>query len=191
MFVLLGGDSVNFVEPLRDPALVEDVANYLKNKNPRNYIMFILGIYTGLRISDILKLKIRDVQNKKYINIREKKTGKQKALEINPTLKKALNNYCQDKDPDDYLIKSRVNYNKPIHRSTAYKILNEAAQQFNIEAFGTHTLRKTFGYHFYKQTKDVVILQEIFNHSHPSVTLRYIGIKQETANEAIRKFKIY
>jgi integrase len=184
-------DKMNFVQPIRDPALVEDIANYLKDNNDRNYIMFLCGIYTGLRISDILKLKVKDVKGKKSINIHEKKTGKQKTLEINPTLKKALAEYCKDKDGDEYLVKSRVNYNQPINRSTAYRILHDAAKKFGLDEIGTHTLRKTFGYHFYKQTKDVVTLQQIFNHSHPSVTLRYIGINQETTNEAIRKFKIY
>ncbi|MFP3813497.1 tyrosine-type recombinase/integrase, partial [Bacillus sp. SIMBA_005] len=55
---------------------------------------------------------------------------------------------------------------------------------------GTHTLRKTFGYHFYKQTKDVAMLQEIFNHSDQRTTLRYIGINQDAMNNAMKKFKI-
>ncbi|MEN6325803.1 MAG: site-specific integrase [Syntrophomonas sp.] len=182
---------MNFVQPIRDGAIVHDIADYLRFKNERNYIMFMTGIYSGLRISDILRLRISDVKNRQNIILREKKTGKQKTFEINPSLKKALIDYCQDKDPDDYLIKSRQNYNRPITRSMAYKILQDAAEQFNIESIGTHTMRKTFGYHFYLQTKDVVTLQKIFNHSHPAITLRYIGIEQQAINEAIRRFKIF
>ncbi len=182
---------MNFVEPIRDPVVVEDIANYLKKTNERNYILYLLGIYTGLRISDILKRKISDVKNRNSISIREKKTSKQKNFEINPFLKRELANFISDKDPDDYLIKSREEYNKPLSRSMAYRILKEVADRFGLENIGCHSLRKTFGYHFYQQTKDVVTLMKIFNHSHPSVTLRYIGIEQEAINTAMKKFKIY
>lgn len=182
---------MNFVQPIRDSALVRDIAEYLLFKNPRNYIMWMMGIYSGLRISDILLLKISDVKNRQSIMLREKKTGKQKIFQINPILKKALTDYCKDKNPDEYLIKSREKFNRPITRSMAYKILQDAAKQFDIESMGTHTMRKTFGYHFYKQTKDVVTLQKIFNHSHPMITLRYIGVEQQAINNAIKRFKIY
>ena len=56
--------------------LVLDVADYLKVKNERDYLLFMFGIYTGLRISDILKFRVRDVKDKDAIYIREKKTGK-------------------------------------------------------------------------------------------------------------------
>lgn len=60
----------------------------------------------------------------------------------------------------------------------AYKMLRTAAEYVNLDDIGTHTLRKTFGYHFYKQAKDVDMLQEIFNHSDQRTTLRYIGINR-------------
>ncbi|RAP14991.1 hypothetical protein HS9_00315 [Bacillus velezensis] len=59
-----------------------------------------------------------------------------------------------------------------------------------MDDIGTHMLRKTFGYHFYKQTKDVAMLQEIFNHSDQRTTLRYIGINQDAMNNAMKNFKI-
>ncbi|HNZ54779.1 MAG TPA: tyrosine-type recombinase/integrase, partial [bacterium] len=69
-------------------------------------------------------------------------------------------------------------------------ILNKAAGELGIEEIGTHTLRKTFGYHFYQKTKDVALLQNIFNHSAPSVTLRYIGINQDIIDSAIDEFSL-
>jgi integrase len=182
---------MNYVEPIRDPELVKSIADYFKKINMRNFLMFIFGIYSGLRISDILKFKIYQIKNKDHLNIRATKTGKQVIIEINPILKQAIVEYIKDKDPDDYLFKSRQNYNKPIGRSMAYKILREAAEKFGLENIGCHTLRKTFGYHYYKQYKDAKTLMEIFGHSHISVTLRYIGINQEIINDTIRRFKIY
>ncbi|HCF71986.1 MAG TPA: site-specific integrase, partial [Syntrophomonas sp.] len=90
---------MNFVQPIRDPNMVKDIANYLRNRSERNYIMFLMGIYTGLRISDILQRRILDVKDKKNIIIREQKTQKRREIEINPLLKKELSNYCKDKDP--------------------------------------------------------------------------------------------
>jgi integrase len=57
-----------------------------------------------------------------------------------------------------------------------------------LEEIGTHTLRKTFGYHFYLETHDIGLLQELFNHSSPKITLRYIGITQDTVDNAYENF---
>jgi integrase len=182
---------MNIVEPIRDTALLHKIANFLRSENERDYIMFLYGIYTGRRISDILKLKVSDLKDKNFICIRENKTGKQVTLPINNILKKDLQEFLKDRVPEEYVFKSSQRKNKPIDRTTAYKILNNAAKQYGIERIGTHTLRKTFGYYFYMQFKDVVLLMDIFNHSHPSVTLRYIGINQDNINETIKKFKIF
>ena len=55
---------------------------------------------------------------------------------------------------------------------------------------GTHTMRKTFGYHHYQQFKDVAILQYILNHSSPSITLRYIGIEQDNIEATLQEFEL-
>lgn len=186
---------MNYVEPIRDIETLENICIYFKKNNERNYILFMMGIYTGLRISDILKLKVKDVKDKKYIilkgDLKEQKTNKQKQIEINPILKKELQEYLEDKDPEEYLIKSRESYNKPISRYMAYKILRKVGDIFKVENLGTHTMRKTFGYHYYKKTGDIVTLQKIFNHSDPSVTLYYIGIEQEDINKAYRDFRYF
>lgn len=184
---------MNRVEPIRDVDLIKDIGKYLRNKSERNYIMFLIGVYSGLRITDILGLKVKDVKSKNQISMREKKTGKQRIFPINPFLKRALGSYIEDYnlDMDDYLIRSQGKMNKPITRDMAYKIMKEAAEYFGLMNIGTHTLRKTFGYHFYMQTKDIVTLQKIFNHSDPSITLIYIGIEQSKINEKMNKFKLF
>ncbi|HJF34487.1 MAG TPA: site-specific integrase [Clostridium perfringens] len=182
---------MNFVEPIRDLDLLENICDYLQKTNVRNFILFNMGIYSGLRISDILKLKVRDVKDKNYISMREKKTGKQNRIKINPILKKYIKEYTQDKEPNEFLIKSRNGYNKPIDRARAFQILKDIAQIFNIESLGCHSMRKTFGYHYYKQTKDIATLQKIYNHSSPSITLRYIGIVQDEIDKAFDNFRYF
>lgn len=71
----------------------------------------------------------------------------------------------------------------------ACKILNNVAKKCGLQEIGTHTMRKTFGYWHYKQYKDVAILQDIFNHSPPSITLRYIGITDDIKDKTIENFK--
>lgn len=181
---------MNFVEPIRDSQTVRDIQEYLKSSSPRDYMMFIVGVYTGLRISDILELKVKDVKDKRYITLREKKTNKQRIIEINPLIKRELKWYCIDMKDEYYLIKSREGINKAITRSMAYKILSSTGVDFGLDNLGTHTLRKTFGYHYYRKTKDIAILQELFNHATPDITLKYIGIKQDSLNKALREFKI-
>ncbi|MFL0366188.1 site-specific integrase, partial [Pseudobacillus sp. 179-B 2D1 NHS] len=51
-------------------------------------------------------------------------------------------------------------------------------------------MRKTFGYHFYQRTKDVAMLQQIFGHSSPSITLRYIGINDEMVDRVLEDFSL-
>ena len=181
---------MNTVNPIRDSQTVRNILNYLKNKNERDYVLFSLGIYTGLRIRDILKLKISDVKGKNALNIRDNKTNKENKLEFNSELNRVLRDYCKDKDPDDFLIKSRKGYNKPISREQAYKILRAVALKFNLECIGCHSLRKTFGYHLYRVTnKDIAQVQEALKHSDSSYTLRYIGVNQETLNNSVKKLK--
>lgn len=182
---------MNQVEPIRDLDKLEDMCRYLKQHNERDYVLFCMGLYTGLRVSDILTLRIRDVKDKSQIVIKEKKTGKRKYIEVNPILKKVLRDYTRDKDPDDFLIKSRKNYNRPIGRKRAWKIISDLGDKFGIPHLGSHSMRKTFGYHFYKQAKDVALLQSIFNHASPSITLNYIGINKDGIDAAYRDFRYF
>ncbi len=181
---------MEFVEPIRDPGMVKDIANYLKKDNTRNYIIFIIGINTGLRISDILKLRVMDVRNKQSIILKESKTRKSRNIKINKVLRKELRLYCSGKDSHEYIAKSRNGINRPITRDQAYKILREVSEMFGLEHIGTHTLRKTFGYHFYSQTKDIGSLRIILGHSSETSVLRYLGLLEENIHGLIDSFVI-
>lgn len=185
----MGEVKVNFVEPIRDIDIFHDIQATLKRENIINYVLIMTGTYSALRISDILKLKVKDVKDKKYIDIRDKKTGKRNIIEINPQLREVYKEYCLEMDQEDYLFR-KDNINKAISRTTAWRIMKDIGNRFKIDNLGTHTLRKTFGYHYYKQTGDIATLMKIFNHSKESTTLKYIGLTQDTINKARRDFKI-
>lgn len=177
------------VQPIRDKKLIERMKNELKKSGTRDYMMFCFGINIGLRISDILNLKVEDIKDKTHITLTEQKTGKVRRIKING-IQDDLNEYIQGMNDHDYLFRSQKGDNSPISRVQAYRILNKAAHNLGIEEIGTHTMRKTFGYHFYQKTKDVALLQGLFQHSAPSVTLRYIGISQDIMDTAMDDFKL-
>ena len=180
------------VEPIRDKELIRECMEYLKLKNEKYYIMFCIGIFTSLRISDILQLKVRDVYCKNRISIKQRKTKKYIDIPINNELKKILKEYCKDKPGYWYLIKSRIGSNKPLSKTMCYKVLRDMAEYLNIDRVGCHTMRKTGAYHMYKQSKNNIgTVMKILGHKDPSVTLMYIGITTEDVDNTIRKLKYW
>lgn len=184
------GYIMQVVQPIRDLRKIHQIEKILKKQSMRNYLLFRIGIYSGLRISDILKLKVKDLRGQTHFTLREQKTGKAQKLKIQPDLRREIEEYIKDKDDEEYLFKSQKGKNSPIQRIQAWRILNDAAKQVGINGeIGCHTLRKTFGYHFYKYSGgDIAILQKIFNHSSSQVTLRYIGILQDEIDKLIDGF---
>lgn len=175
---------MNYVEPIRSKKKIREILMYLKRNNERDYVLFLLGIHTGLRISDILRLRVRDIKNRTHITIIEKKTRKRKDFLINKELQLELKKYYKEKEHYEYLISSREGANNPITRERAYQILREVGDLFDIH-ISCHVLRKTFGYWHYKANNDVVKLMEIYNHSSQKITLRYIGVLQSELDKSV------
>ncbi|HDR7634705.1 TPA: site-specific integrase [Bacillus mycoides] len=177
---------MEYVQPIRNRKQIDAMKKILKATNLRDYCLFNVGINSGLRISDLLQLRIRDVIDEKHnimdrISLREVKTGKTKDFPIGDTSKKAIKEYLMTRnyEENEPLFRSRKG-KEALKRQQAYRIINEAARAIGIkERIGTHTLRKTFGYHAYQSGVDLSILQKLFNHSAPSVTLAYIGMTQD------------
>ncbi len=178
---------MSVVEPIRNKIVIKNIEEFLKKRKLRDYVLFCLGINSGLRISDILNLNVSDVKNKNYLKLCEKKTGKYKIVPLNKKLKNILNIYTRNRALDEPLFLTK--FNNRMDRITAYRIINNACKEKNLKTnIGTHTLRKTFGYHFYKEYKDIAMLQKILNHSTPRITMRYIGIDDEEIWNCCKKF---
>ena len=175
------------VEPIRSISDIKKLENYLSQNNPIDLLLFTIGTNCGLRISDIVALNVADVKDKSHIQIIEKKTGKYKKFPINSKLKPMLEKFTRGRSSDEALFTTI--FKNRLDRFGAYYILKTACKAVGIqEKIGTHTMRKTFGYHHYKKFKDVAILQKIFNHSSPAITLRYIGIEQDQIEESYKNF---
>jgi integrase len=177
---------MNIVEPIKSMEKIQEMKQILAKK-PRNALLFSFGINSGLRIADILSLDVKDVKDKDYIELREKKTNKYKKFKINENLKAELEEFIKDK-PDNLPLFYTQKHCR-LDRAQAYRIINKAARMVGIKArIGTHTLRKTFGYRFYQQYDDIVMLQKFFNISYTSIRLRYIGIEREDIDAEVRDF---
>lgn len=175
------------VEPIRNKKDIQKVEKILAKQGARELLLFVIGTNCGLRISDILNLNVGDVRNKSHIQITEKKTGKFKKFPINAKLKPLLEEFIKSRKNDEPLFLSHWGHR--LDRVTAYYIIRNACKKAKLqEKIGTHSMRKSFGYHHYQQFKDVVILQKIFNHSSPQITLRYIGIEQDEIDCSYNNF---
>lgn len=181
------------VEPIRSEQKVRDIINYLKKDNERNAVLFMLGIYTGLRVSDILKLKIGEIRSKdcRGVILTEKKTKHKRAVEFNEELKMFLQEFIESKDDEEYLIKSKKGKNKAISYTQAYRIIKKVGEDFFLSGnIGTHSMRKTYAYHVYHQKgNDLALTQTCLGHSSSLITIKYLGIENQTVNNANKSLK--
>lgn len=184
------GNIVN-VEPIRDLDDIRNMREALrmsKENSARNELLFTFGINTGLRIGDIVKIRIEDVRGKTQMTISEGKTKKKRVVHLYD-LMDDIAQYLDGKPSSGYLFASRKG-DRPISTTQAYRILTEAGRMIGRDDIGTHSLRKTFGYHYYQRTKDIATLMMIFNHGSQDVTKRYIGITDELIGESLRGFRL-
>lgn len=179
------------VEPIRR---LEDInaIKALLDGQPRDYLLFVMGINNGLRAGDLLRLRagpFRNVRVGDKVPIREQKTGKPQEIVINKPIKKALVKYFAALEPDDedHLFKSRKGGNQPITVSNANLLVKKWCRAINLRGnFGSHTLRKTFGYILRrKYGVDWEILARRYNHSSPAVTRVYLGIQDDEVNNIL------
>lgn len=192
-----GQSSVN---PIRDEDDLRNCIYFFKKKRDvansevkrrmydRNYMLFFLGINTALRFSDLRRLSVDKVKLN-YIYQRDKKTRKENKITLHADVYKEVMDYIERNNltDGDFLFFSQKGVNKPLTRTQGYEIMQQIKKGCKIPYnIGTHTLRKTYGFWFYRQTGDIVALQSILNHSTPAQTLIYIGMQQKEV-EAKRK----
>lgn len=176
---------MEYVDPIKDVESINAIKKLLSNHSQRDLLLFVFGINTGLRISDLLTLKLNDVWEdgriKEFLLIHDEKSKEERAYYINNRIQEELTKYLSlaHLRNSDYLFKSKKD-NLPITRQQAYRIINDAARKVGIPGkIGTHTLRKTFGYHAFRAGIAISILMKTFHHHSPSETLKYIGIDKE------------
>lgn len=190
------------VQPIRDRELLDkcyDIAHEHDKRRKTGEVswelLLVVGFNTSLRISDIRRFKVKDLRGQDYAEIKAQKTGKEARILINPSARRIINRLLAGRPADEYILQSRKkdanHMAQPITRQRAYQIINQIARKAGIrDHIGCHTLRKTFGYHYYQKTQDVVSLQRILCHSSRRETLIYIGVIQEEIDESLMNFNL-
>lgn len=188
-------------QPIRTMDELAKLEQYYKGDLPlqeRNSLLITMGLNTALRITDILKLQwdavydFRNVRQKTHIELVENKTGKRTMVALNSTLKDALMHWMNSRQPSekDYIFESSRG-GKPIDRHQAYRIIRQAATECGLSGhISCHSLRKTFGYHAWKQGIHPAVLMKIYNHSSFQVTARYLCIDQDDKDDVFYQIQL-
>ena len=184
------------VEPIKSKKDIEAMKNYLKSKNLRDWALFVLGINSALRISDLLKLRVSDVCDengkiKERIIVTEIKTSKRKNFPLNNNVKSALSEYISTIKPTQTALFASRKGNESITRQQSHIIISEAAKACDIkEPTSNHSCRKSFAWALYENGVDITRIQALLNHSSPKETLRYIGITQAENDEIYNQLNL-
>lgn len=171
----------------------------------RNKMLFLIGINVGLRASDLVALKWNFFFNdngefKDSYSLQPKKTKKTKKfvkLYLNQVVRKAITDYIEQypiQDMNDYLFKSRKG-DGAISERALWKIIVDAAADAGLDGnYGSHSLRKSFGFWVWHNAEDkekaLVMLMAIFNHSSVATTKKYIGIMDEEIEDVFNSLNI-
>lgn len=168
---------MGWVAPIKDDETLERFKQALRKVDDKYYIMFQIGIGTGMALQEILKLKNKDVKGKSSISVSIGAREIVTTYEFSEEDQKIIDELVKAKDPDGYLILGHTNSTAPLSREQAYRVFKAVGQSVGISAIGAQTMRKTYAWRYYKSTGDITYLQHMFNHASPAITYRYIGEK--------------
>ena len=182
--------SMKFVEPIRDRKKIAQIKNLLRGQHRyRDLLLFVIGINTALRISDLLQLQLNQFVHaerriKSRFWIKEQKRGKRHEIAINQSMKDALTEHIE---AYPYQIKESENFlffnprtMQSIKRGQAWKFITAICDEVGLRGnYGTHSLRKTWGYHARMQGVDLALIMYKLNHNSIAYTKRYLGITDD------------
>ena len=165
----------------------------LETKGEYKFCLLVsIGVFTGLRISDLLNLKYSDLIGKDVLILTEKKTKKVRTIKLNPDLKVIIDRIFKKQglsNPNQYIFLNRFG-DKPIDRSYVNVKLKELFSKNRIKIDGnvsSNLFRKTLGRRVMEinnfSNESLVLLMELFGHSSMSITKRYLGIRQQEIND--------
>lgn len=198
----LEGDYLKLVQPIRKVAQIKRMKE-IASARPRDICLLEMGFHTGLRVQDLLSLRISDIAKKSngkwqiarsYV-INEQKTRKGKQVELVKSARDAIAKQIEALDacgmaaPEGWLFPSPyLKGVNPLSRRQAGRLIKNIARRAGVtEPVACHSLRKSFGYHAFRAGVDIMYLKEIFNHSDIGITKRYIGITQDELNSVYQR----
>ena len=195
---------MNFVQPIRSVKKIAQMKKRLRSQDRyRDLLLFVVGINTALRISDLLQLRISDFVDtsgrfRDRFWLREEKCGKRQEVIINDSIRQGLDEYLAaypdiESHPDHFLFfNTRTHdYSKPISRKQAWRFISTLCHEVGLRgSYGTHSLRKTWGYHARMNGIDLALIMHHLNHNNLAYTKRYLGITDEELEAVIRRLNL-
>lgn len=179
------------VYPVKSQSKQDAIEIYLNNRYIRNLLAWIVGTHTGLRVSDIVKLKVSHFSSD-ILTIVEQKTKKTKSIRISNKLKKMAREYIikNKLNKDDYLFTSRQSNKNHMSIRRIQQIIKSLGNILDIkDNINSHTMRKTFAYNLYiKSNYNIALVMQSLNHSNQYVTLKYLCIENDEINNLIIDF---
>ena len=168
---------MNWVSPIKDEETLKRFKEALKKEDDKYYILFEIGVGTGMQLQEILKIKNKDIRGKDEIEACIGTKNIKRTFQIPAELKEIITNYTEGKDPEAFLIKGHESSPAALSREQAYRVFKNVGKELGLNSIGAQTMRKTFAWRYYKETNDIYYLQNLLNHASPSITYRYIGEK--------------
>ena len=195
---------MNFVEPIRDRKKIAQIKNQLRGQRCyRDLLLLVVGINTALRISDLLQLRIGHfIDEHKRVRqrfwIKEQKRNKRHAVVINQSIRESLGEYLEayhgvadDAENFVYFNTKTNGYSEPIKRGQAWKFIVSICREVGLPGnFGTHSLRKTWGYHARMQGVDLALIMHKLNHESIAYTKRYLGITDDELEAVAQRLNL-
>ena len=195
---------MNYVEPIRNRKKIAQIKNLLRGKRRfRDLLLFVVGINSALRISDLLKLTFGHFLDdrgriRKYFWIKEEKRGKRQEVVINESIRSVLEEYLaaypnSRKKLQNYIFfnSQSSDYSHPIKRGQAWKFITSICQEVGLSGnFGTHSLRKTWGYHARLSGVDLALIMHKLNHESIAYTKRYLGITDDELQRVVQRLNL-
>lgn len=197
-------DGMHYVEPFRMDRNNNEVEKvYKAMKNDRDKLYVIVSVYMAYRVSDIRLLTFGQLRDE-FVKVTEKKTKNERTIEVHKRIKKELEKF-NDRPDHEYAFQSRQGSNQPMSRQQAHNIISDASEKIglikrtkpvgnqrkgnivSLKRYGTHSLRKAFGYSLWKNGENITTIMEMYGHSSPKITRAYLGIDQEAKNEVSRR----
>lgn len=137
----------------------------------RDLLLFELGINTGMLLNDLLKLKVKDVQNKYYL------TNNTKTFPLNDNIRALIGQLILNKKSSEYLFQTR--FGNKVDRSTVFNSFKDICRELALpDSISVASWRKTFAYHHYMKYKDLSYLQWLFNQTNIKMTLKFIDVDE-------------
>ena len=168
---------MNWVAPIKDAERLKKFKDRLRQMDEKYYIMFEIGVGTGMQLQDILRLKVGDIRGKDSIEAYIGTKNIKRTFIFSEELKEEIRVFTEGKNEDAYLIIGHASSPEALSREQAYRALKSAGRYIGLASIGAQTMRRTFAWRYYKETGDIYYLQNLLNHASPSITYRYIGEK--------------